>query len=594
MGLLLRIHTTDFTREIVDSSDAAAYSYAAKNLIQNGMLVSDRDGAMLRGEAPLVSSSTVMPGMPIFLAALYLINDSTAFIYIIQIALSMVTLILIYKMMRLIGVSFAISAFALAIAAVYPAFSYNLDIILTETVFTTSFMSALYLFIKFLKCAEENKKRVYYLLFSSIFFMCATMIRAQALPFIAVEIFFVLVYLADVQWKKRIKFVGIILATALIFMIPLWIRNWLTFHDFWLLTESGVNPKIWGAQPYFLDMTSTLNMDYDSLASVNASISPEVYWKWRIFGFFNFMWYDFWDENLFHPAKILSFFNGIHLAIIVPTIAAIPFIVRKAQKEVLLIAAVPLLFTLMCMPYHGLARYVFPSIPCVIVLLGIMVNWLWDRLKKHPMGKFDVSSGESLRVKWQKAIDTLFRGGYFLFSIVFSLVLVYSVYIFSWDIKTEMSEYRLERAYNISVNDVESFEEIQSIELVDNKDLWNIVNVNQLEDNKFQGIYEATPIMNVTVPQVDALNNNEKVVTKVELTIPGGKIFDAYTIYWSGEKAQAISEDDVYGRFPRNIFQSTQTVYIDDNVSSLMIVPSTVRGSTFSIEGIKITKYIVP
>ncbi len=169
--MLFRIHTTDFTREVIDTSDPAAYSYAKKNLIQSGVLAHDTDGAMFRGETELLPTSTVLPGMPFFLAALYLINNVAPFIYTIQIVLSMVTLFMIYKMIRLFGVSFHISAFTLFLAAVYPAFSYNLDIILTETVFITCLTVALYLFIHFLKCTEETKKR-FFIFYFQIYFLC--------------------------------------------------------------------------------------------------------------------------------------------------------------------------------------------------------------------------------------------------------------------------------------------------------------------------------------------------------------------------------------------------------------------------------------
>ncbi len=318
---------------------------------------------------------------------------------------------------------------------------------------------------------------------------------------------------------------------------------------------------IWGAQQYFLDMTSTANVDYETLSATNAAIDTETYWKWRIFGFFNFMWYDFWDENLAHPVKALSLFNNIHLVIIVHTIAAIPVVVKKARKEILLIAAVPILFTIMCLPFQGLARYVFPSIPCVFVLFAVMLNWLLKKVKKHHYEEFSIMEQQKFEISWLGKIDTLFRFGYFLFSIVFSMVLLYSVYIFGWNIKTEMSEYRVQRAYGVSIDDIETFDKIQSIELIGKQEFWNVANVIQLGDNTFKGMWDATPIMNITIPPIDDYEGDESIITKVELVIPGGRLFDSCTIYWTGDKTKVVSEDDVYGRFPRNAFQDTQVIY---------------------------------
>lgn len=595
IGLFLRIHATDFIREIAENSDSAAYSYSAKNLIDYGMLTNDRNGEMNRGEIEVVPTSRVMPGMPIFLAGLYLINDSASFVYMVQIMLSLVTLCLIYKMMRLFGVQYQIAVFVLFLAAAYPAFCYNHDILLTETLFTALFTAALYMFVYFLKHTNIVQNGYKHLALSTILLMCATMVRAQALPFVAVEIFFVLIYMHDCSLKTRMQYCGTIVGIALAFLLPLWIRNWVVFHEFWLLTQSGVGPQIWGAQPYFLDMSSTENVvDLAELIAKNVDISPETYWKWRLFGMFNFMWYDFWDENLVHPVEILRLFRLIHPLIVIPAVAAIPLIIRKARKEVLLIAAVPLLFTMMCLPFHGLPRYVFPSIPCVFTLLGIMLDWAKNKLKKQPTEAFAVIERQNDNPIWFKRTDCIFRYVYLCGASVFTVVLLYSVFVFGWNIKTEMSEYRVQRAYNVSVQDVDSYEVLQSVELIDDQSLWNVANASPLDANNFQGQWDATPILNITVPAIEGYQGGRDIVTKVELNLPGGYLYDGCTIYWTGETTPEISEDCVYGRFPRNSFQGVQTVYIDDNVESLMVVPCTFRGSKFSVENIKITKYVVP
>ena len=87
MGLILRVYVTDFNRPIADSSDSAAYDYAARNLIKYGVLANDRDGAMYRGEVAISPASNVMPGYPIFLAMVYIINDALPFAYMVQVFL---------------------------------------------------------------------------------------------------------------------------------------------------------------------------------------------------------------------------------------------------------------------------------------------------------------------------------------------------------------------------------------------------------------------------------------------------------------------------------------------------------------------------
>ena len=86
----------------------------------------------------------------------------------------------------------------------------------------------------------------------------------------------------------------------------------------------------------------------------------------------------------------------------------------------------------------------------------------------------------------------------------------------------------------------------------------------------------------------------DSIVTAVTLDIPGGYWYDCCTIYWVGNRTSEYSEGCVYGRFPRNRFSGKQTVYIDEDVTGLMVVPVGFRGGSFSVDGIQVTKYLVP
>ena len=162
VGLLLRVYTTDFTKPITENSDGAAYDYAARNLLKYGVLTNDRDGAMYRGEIALSPASSVMPGYPIFLAVIYILNDALPFVYMVQILVSMVTLYLIYLILREIGISFAISSVVLMVAAVYPAFLYNLDLLLTENLFTALLTAAIYGMVRFMRRMESIRHPYFY------------------------------------------------------------------------------------------------------------------------------------------------------------------------------------------------------------------------------------------------------------------------------------------------------------------------------------------------------------------------------------------------------------------------------------------------
>lgn len=585
-GLLLRCMATDFTREVVSGSDGAAYSYAAKNLLKYGTLTYDRDGAMFRGETPVVPSNIIMPGLPVFLALVYTINDDISFVFMVQILLSMITLLLIYKIMRQVGVSFPIAAGVLLAAAVYPAFCYNLDVLLTETLFTTLLSGAIYCFLLSL-WREIHKTK--WLVGANLLLMCAVMVRAQALPFLVVELFFLLVYQSGTR-KYRFVSSGLVVGIALVFFVPLWVRNWSQFQQFWLLTAAGDGPKIWGGQPYFLDMPSTNGRELAELVSSNIQAAPATYWKWRIFGFFQFMWYDMWDERLVHPLQLLAPFRLLQPLVVIPAVTAIPFLVRKARYEVLLLASVPILFTLMDMPYHGLPRYVFPAIPAVFVLVGVLLQTLVRRIKRQPN---EIQTTAVSLNGWRHRVDAIFRWGYLVASCLFSLILIYSVYLFSWQVSREMSNYYLGRSYGVTTDMVENFEILSDVELSKQTSTWYVDNVTQTDTGELTGAWDTTPIMHIQIP-TDLLQRNTNIVTKVILDIPGGYWYDNCTIYWVGDRTSEFSEACVFGRFPRNRFSSTQTVYIDENVTGLMVVPVGFRGGAFAVDGIQVTKYLVP
>ena len=82
-------------------------------------------------------------------------------------------------------------------------------------------------------------------------------------------------------------------------------------------------------------------------------------------------------------------------------------------------------------------------------------------------------------------------------------------------------------------------------------------------------------------------------LTEVILNIGGGYVYDYCTIYWRSNKIQDYSEDFVYGRFSRNYFTGDIKVFIDDDVTELLIVPVLLRNSTFEIRSINVEKYKV-
>ena len=580
IAIILRVEIADTTREII-IGDETTYHHAAKNLIKHGTITFDMNGDIFHGKSEVIPTSKLQPGYPIYIALIYtLFGHTTNTVLISQIILSILSLWLIFKTLDLLKIRKLYIIISLILATIYPGFLYNIDRMLTEQLFTTLILSFAYFFLR-----SIQNNNVYLLGISGAFLTCATHVRALAFPFVVVAIFILFVY--ERQNKRNmIKNLAVFIGVIILCMLPWWIRNWITFDRFMLFTEAGIGPKIWGAVPYFIDMASTSNLTLDGVLQNNITSNPSVYYQWRVFGFFQYMWGDLWDEKLVHPYKYLRPFIGLQQVIIVPCIITIPFLLRKCSKEVLFLSCFPLAFTLMNMPYHGLPRYVSPSVPFVIILVAVSLEKLIDAARKKQKN----SPTEMFLYNWQKTTDRWLRCGYIVFATFFSAVLFFSVYVFAYGINGEMSEYRLSRYMGITQKQLQT-NEIISTQKFDPSKI-TIENSGLNDRGKYKNDVNAPAIIKVN----GSLTNesyDKKIVTEVNINIQGGYLFDYMTVYWTGRKTEELTENAVY-KFPINLFEKSQKIYIDDDVESLMIVPAVFRGGVFDVNYIEIKKYGVP
>ncbi|WP_127487274.1 glycosyltransferase family 39 protein [Paenibacillus ehimensis] len=579
-AFIMRLDAVNTTRELVPGSDEQVYHYAAENLLKYGMLTYDRTGDMFKGTQTVQSTKVLSPGYPMYIALVYaMFEHSIKAVIVSQLILSLISFWLIYKILKTLNVGKPYIIVVLVFSLFYPGFYYNVDRMLTETLFTTLLMGFVYLFLRGLQ--KENH---YFIGISAALLGCATHVRALAFPFVVLVLFYLIVYERK-DIKQMMKKIGMFVGVVLLCMFPWWIRNLMTFHTFMLFSEAGENPKIWGAVPYFLDMGSVANKSLNMVLQENTAPNPLVFYKWRIFGFFQYMWGDIWDEYLVHPFNGLRPFLIIQQIIIVPCMIAIPLLIMKCRKEVIFISCIPIAFTLMNMPFHGLPRYVYPSVPFVLILFGVFLGQVKGIVRKKTE-----NSTEKFLFNWQKLADLWLRRLYIPFSILFSLVLIYSVYFFAYGINGEMSEYRLSRYMGITPQILQDDKRISA-----NKyDESNILIENARLMNKEQKIYKN----DVNAPIIIRVNDklmegpNKNIASEVTLNIQGGYVFDLMTVYWTGRKTPEISENNFY-KFPINPFQRSHKIYIDDDIKSLMIVPAVFRGGKFKLDSIEIQKYQV-
>ncbi|MGE7020681.1 ArnT family glycosyltransferase [Solibacillus cecembensis] len=570
-ALFVRIYYFDSNLELF--SDENVYHYAGANIVEHGVLTSDRDGAINRGESAVVPSSAIQPGYPFFIGLIYKVfGENQQIVRMANIIISMLSMLLIYKISKLVGLRKPYIIIVLLLVTLYPGFNYNTAKMLSEHLFTLLLLGHIYYFIRYLK----DKKTKDLLLFTT-FISLSIFVRAHGFPILIMSILFMLIY-HKANIKELFKKLVLVMLTFVVIQLPWWIRNYILLEKFVLFSEAGDNPKVWGALPYFIGIFEVGNQTLNELLSTSINVNEFLFYKWRIFGFFQYMWADIWDEYLVHPFQGLRPFMIIQLVIVVPTLILLPVVIMKCKKEILYLTTIPIIFTIMNLPYHGLPRYVWPSISIVIILFGYMLQFLIEKKNMSPINIMDY-----------KLIERLFRRSYLIFSLLFSLIMTYSVYYFSFNIEEEMSEFRLQKYAEISIAEIEKKEEVilQKYNL-DSENL-TIENAESIESNKFKNIVSDPTLIRLG----GILTTKNDSVTKVEIKSKGGYIYDYMTVYWKTNNDSDFSESKVY-RFPTNLFESKQTIFVEGDVSDLMIVPVNFRGGSFIFDEIIITKYINP
>lgn len=572
VGTFLRFATTDFDRS-TSLGDEATYINAAHSLLANGFFTWDPFSQMASGAIPSKPTTALAPGFPFYLATLFsVIGDSSNIIISFNLIFNIGAMLMSFLIVVGLNIKSWVKCISLLFISIYPGFLYNIDRALTEQLFLFLFVSFFFFFLRGVK-----KDGYIWFFLAGLTIGYAIQIRAFGLPF------FLLACIVGIVFRKgsvnrAIGQVTVMAAPVLAFMAVYWLYSWTVFHRIYWFPESSYGPQLWGSMPYFLEMYYADNKNLRQLLDMNLHDMPSVFWRWRVFGFFQYMWGDIWDENLVHPFWYLRNLLLLQLIVVVPTIIAIPYAIRRHQPEVLMIACVPIAFTLMNMPFHGLPRYVWPSMPFVFMTLGFII----DRLSGSQVLTFHFRESRS------RAFSSLMHGALLAVSAPFAVIVAYSVYIFAWGIGLEMSEVRLLRHANTSIVEIE--EQSPMFSDIVTADKVTIDNASKLDEGIFIGNDDGQPIIRF-VENVPYVKGNGNVVTKLTIRSRGGHLNDFMTVYWTGKKTPEISENAVYGRFPINSLQKEHIVYIDDDVSNVLIVPAGFRTSQFELRNIQIDKY---
>lgn len=206
--------------------DAVSYDLLARHTLEG-------KGFSVSFEAPYEPNSTITPGYPLFLSAVYIFAGySRLAVILIQIIINLALLVVIY--------SFIKDRFGVK-AAFWGGLFFTLDInmviflsqLTTETLFTMVLVALLLLLIRFVE-----DKRIVTSIWSGVLLGLATLIRPIALYFsVPILAFF---FLTKINWQKLAGWV-IILVVQIACITPWVIRNKAVFGEAFYTTISDVN-----------------------------------------------------------------------------------------------------------------------------------------------------------------------------------------------------------------------------------------------------------------------------------------------------------------------------------------------------------------
>ncbi|AOQ25197.1 hypothetical protein MTAT_00050 [Moorella thermoacetica] len=347
------------------SSDAVNYDLMARQFLDKGFLgyMSSRPNAY------------ITPGYPLFLALIYKLygyaqGSPLQAVRVVQACLGTLTVVLLYLAGREVK-NTRVGLVAALLAAIYPTFVWAPTIPLTEVVYTFFFMLYFYLQLRYLRHPSPLGG-----VLTGLIFGLAILVRPAAAPLIVVP--FLYDFYRRKEWRSSLKGFLYTLGGFVAVMLPWWIRNLVTLHQFILLATQTWNPLLYGAFPYFTDMDKVppIQSAQEALHFILRGFlrNPVLYLKWYTIGkwqvIFGNMWYGLDLSRYQYLRSVYWVHNFITM---VGWLGSF-----KALKEgrVGLVAIFIFLLTAIQLMFIPTVRYAFTIMP----FLMLTTAWLMDLL----------------------------------------------------------------------------------------------------------------------------------------------------------------------------------------------------------------------
>ncbi len=309
------------------TSDPRNYWLMSHQIVDNGIYGYWYDGNPYGGN-PGISNARVMPGYPLFLAAVYkVVGDKflqiTA-VRLLQIIAGSLSVLVAFAFVKKAFKKEGMALLAAFFVAVYPSYILSCMQILTEIL--ALFTMLIYFYLAAL--AFESRKTVHNLL-AGVAFGLHILIRPTLLPLFILPFMFIILNNLFNRKKSQggfpLKLLFKLFLMQLIgfvaVMAPWWIRNFVVLGTFIITAKASGNPLLAGTYPYFQDylkdVTDSIrgNNEKQQALGIQRIINglktdPWLYIKWFTFGKTELL---FWKPFLHHvvsPAyKDMYFFS---------------------------------------------------------------------------------------------------------------------------------------------------------------------------------------------------------------------------------------------------------------------------------------------
>ncbi|UJF35209.1 ArnT family glycosyltransferase [Paenibacillus hexagrammi] len=243
-------------------------------------------------------NTLVTPGWPMMLAAIFSITGyeplepALMVVRIVNCVIALGAIVLIFLIGRRL-MNAMTGVLAAAFAAIYPSYVWSASLVLTEVPFLTAFTGLIYMQVRII---QDNKRRDHIL--AGILLGICVLFRPNSLPMAIVP------YLILWSQARKIQIKPALWAAAsfAIVMLPWWIRNMVTFHEFIFIAkgEAG-NPFLGGTDPYFRGTIDWNHIDPDKQFAAGVErikeglkTEPLLWLRWLTIGklhaFYKTMW----------------------------------------------------------------------------------------------------------------------------------------------------------------------------------------------------------------------------------------------------------------------------------------------------------------